>query len=95
LEKVAVTAAQLPANANIRIDANKGKIFRVEGRIARGTRLAVEFRGDIYDVWSYDEALRNKLRAEYADGAPIKFYGELGQYRERWQFVIQDPSWVR
>jgi hypothetical protein len=95
LEKVAVTAAQLPANAAIRVDANKGKIFRVEGRIARGTRLAVEFRGDIYDVWSYDEALRNKLRAEYAEGAPIKFYGELGQYRERWQFVIQDPSWVR
>ncbi|HVS54188.1 MAG TPA: hypothetical protein VHD62_17665 [Opitutaceae bacterium] len=95
LEKVALVAAQLPAGASLRTDANKGRIVRVEGRIAPGARLAVEFRGDTYDVWSYDEALRKKLRADYAAGATIRFYGELGQYKDRWQFVIQDPSWVK
>jgi hypothetical protein len=60
-----------------------------------GARLAVEFRGEVYDVWSFDEALRNKLRADYTEGATIRFYGELGQYRERWQLVIQDASWIK
>ncbi|MEY4940001.1 MAG: hypothetical protein RIQ93_1736 [Verrucomicrobiota bacterium] len=95
VDKLALTPAQLPPDGNIRANDYKGKLFRVEGRVAPGNRLAVEFLGDTYDVWSYDEALRAKLRANYAAGAPIKFFAELGVYRERWQFVIQDPSWVR
>ena len=95
LVKVAIRAESLAADVNIRTPAYKGKIFRVEGRVAPGSRLAVEFRGETYDVWSFDEPLRTKLRAEYKEGATLRFYGELGQYRERWQFVIQDASWVK
>ncbi len=95
LPALALTAAKLPAGAMIRTEAYKGKIFRVEGRVPAGERLAVEFLGETYDVWSYDEALRNQLRAANPAGARIRFYGELGQYRGRWQFVIQDPSWVK
>lgn len=95
LPAIALTAEKLPPGTSIRSDAYKGKIFRVEGRVAPGPRLAVEFLGESYDVWSYDEPLRNKLRADFAAGATVRFYGELGQYRGRWQFVIQDPSWVK
>ena len=94
-----VAAAQqtgaIPAGTSIRADAYKGKIFRVEGRVAPGDRLAVEFRGETYDVWSFNEALRNQLRAAHPAGSTLRFYGELGQYRGRWQFVIQDPGWVK
>jgi len=93
--KVALDVTKLPAGTSIRDDAYKGKIFRVEGRVAPGTRLAVEFRGEVYDVWSFDEALRNRLRAEQAEGSTLRFYGELGQFRGRWQFVIQEASWVK
>jgi endonuclease/exonuclease/phosphatase family metal-dependent hydrolase len=95
LAAAAVAPASIPPGTSIRSETYKGRIFRVEGRVAQGPRLAVEFRGETYDVWSFDEALRNKLRAEYPEGATIRFYGELGQFRERWQFVIQDASWVR
>jgi hypothetical protein len=95
LEKVAVTAAQVPAGKSIREQTNRGRIYRVEGKVAPGGRLAVEFLGETYDVWSYDEALRNRLRAEAKAGDTLRFYGELNQFRERWQFVIQDPSWVK
>lgn len=95
LERTAVTAAHLPPGADIRTEIYLGRIFRVEGRVTADSRLAVEFRGKIYDVWSHDEALRNRLRADHRAGAVLRFYGELGQYRGRWQFVIQDPSWVR
>lgn len=95
VEKVALTPAQLPDGTLIRTSAFKGKIFRVEGTVARGKRLAVQFRGDTYDVWSYDAALRSKLREAWKAGQTVKFYGELGQYRGRWQFVVQDARWVK
>lgn len=95
LAKVAVRPDAIPAGTSIRSEVYKGKIFRVEGRVARGSRLAVEFRGELYDIWSFDEGLRHKLRADYSEGESMRFYGELGQYRDRWQFVIQDPSWVK
>lgn len=95
LEKVAIAAEQLPAGTLIRTDAFKGKIFHVAGTTGRTKRLAVVFRGDTFDVWSFDSQLRAKMRAQFKAGEPMKFYGELGQYRGRWQFVVQDASWVK
>jgi hypothetical protein len=95
LEKIALVPAKLPPGTNLRADLYKGKIVRVDGKVAKGTRLAVEFAGETYDVFSFDEAYRKKLRADFTAGEPMKFYGELGQYRDRWQFIIRDPSWVK
>ncbi len=94
LPALALRLGDLPPGAAIRSDAYKGRIFLVEGRVAPGERLAIEFAGEIYDIWSFDEPLRKKLREQYPAGAQLRFYGELGQYRGRWQFVIQDPGWV-
>ncbi len=95
LEKVALRAAELPTGESLRKPENLGRIVRVEGRVAPGKRLAVEFLGEVYDVWSFDAKLRDTLRANHRAGDPIRFYGELGQHRERWQFVVQDESWVK
>lgn len=91
---VATKVADLPPGS-LRREANKGHILRVEGRVLPGNRLAVEFRGEQFDVHSFDAALREKLRTDYRAGDTLRFYGELGQYRDRWQFVIQDASWVK
>ena len=74
---------------------DQGRLVRVEGRVAAGSRLAVELRGETFDVWVPDEALRGRLRSEFREGATMRFFGELGQYRGRWQFVIQHESWVK
>lgn len=95
LARVGLTAAQLPAGAGLRTPAYAGKIIRVEGRVGAGARLTVEFLGETYDVWSFDAPLRARLRAAYPAGAPLRFYGELGQYKGHWQFVIRDESWVQ
>lgn len=91
---VATALADLPPGP-LRSEANKGRILRVEGRVLPGNRLAVEFRGEQFDVFSFDAPLREKLRRDHSAGDTLRFYGELGQYRERWQFVIQDASWVK
>lgn len=95
LEGLALTAQKLPAGATLRSPGNLGKLVRVEGVIAPGTRLAVEFLGETYDIYCPDPALRTKLREQFKAGERVRFFGELGQYRERWQFVVQDAAWVR
>jgi len=85
----------LPAGTRLQQDEFKGRLVRVDGRVAAGSRLAVEFRGETFDVWVPDETLRGRLRSEFREGAPMRFFGELGQYRGRWQFVIQHESWVK
>jgi len=95
VERVGLDAAQLPAGTSLRTPAYLGKIIHVDGRVAPGQRLAVELRGEVYDVWCPDAALRKRLRAAYRAGDPIRFYGELGQYKDRWQFVVREGDWVK
>lgn len=92
---LAVRSEQLPAGVKIRTPDYKGRIFRVEGRVAGGPRLAVEYRGETYEIWVPQEALRKRLRSEYREGDALRCYAELGTYRDRWQFVVHDASWVR
>ncbi|MBW7896898.1 MAG: endonuclease/exonuclease/phosphatase family protein [Opitutaceae bacterium] len=95
LEKIAFQPDRLPVGATLRDEALLGRIVRVEGTVGRGSRLTVSLRNDIYDIWSFDKELREKLRADYKADQPIRFYGELSQYKGRWQFIIRDASWVR
>ena len=95
VEKVALRAEQLGDGSALRVAGNLGRIVRVEGKVGPGKRLTVSFLGEVYDVWSFDATLRDWLRAEYEEGETVRFYGELGQHRGRWQFVIHDARWVR
>lgn len=95
VEKTALKATQIPADQSIRSDAYKGKLFRVEGKVGKTKRLEVEFMGETYDIYSHDPALLAKLREGHKAGDTLRVYGELGQFRERWQFVVQDPTWVK
>jgi len=95
LEKVALTLDRLPPGESLRNDALKGKIVRVEGQVGRGSRLTVIVRNDVFDIWSFDKALREKLRDQWKAEDQIRFYGELSQYKGRWQFIIRDTSWVK
>ncbi|MBK8858119.1 MAG: endonuclease/exonuclease/phosphatase family protein [Opitutaceae bacterium] len=95
LEKVAISLKDLPKKASLRDGSYTGKILRVEGHAGVGKNLTVRVRGDLYDVWSPDVTLREQLRAKYPPEKRIRFYGELNQYKGRWQFVIRDRSWVK
>ena len=69
--------------------------MQIVGEVRPGRGLSVMVRNDVYDVWSFDPALRQMLRDKYKEGDNLRFYGELNQYKGRWQFVIRDPSWVK
>lgn len=90
-----VAAAVHPeANANLRDGSFNGKILLVEGTAVKEQRLGVVFRGESWEVYVPDSSTRDRLRSQLKDGQAFRFYGELGQYKGRWQFVIQDRGWL-
>jgi len=95
VEHVALRLSDLSSAAALRDDALKGRIVRVVGQRGAGSRLTVLINGETFDVWIPDKELRDRLRRQWRQGATVRFYGELGQYRGTWQFVIRAPSWVK
>lgn len=95
LPKIALELSQIPPGQSLRQEVYKGKIIRVEGKVRKGRGLSVMIRNDVYDVWSFDKKLRAKLRADNQPGNTMRFYGELGQYKGRWQLIIRDASWAK
>jgi hypothetical protein len=61
--------------------------------------VRVEFMGEYYEVSSYEDAIRAKLRKVCAPPGGqakghVKFYGELTTYRGRWRFMIKSSDWI-
>ena len=95
LEKIAMTMDRVPEDSSLRQVKLIGKIVRVEGKVAKGSRLKVVLRNDVYDIWSFSKKLRTKLREDFKAGDTMRFYGELNRYKGRWQFIVRDASWVK
>lgn len=86
-----------PASTNLRDGSHNGKVFLVDAEVSSATNpkhLIVKVRGALYDIYCPEGRLRDLLRKRWDMGKKVRFVGELGMYRERWQFVIHDPSWI-
>ncbi|MFA5265781.1 MAG: endonuclease/exonuclease/phosphatase family protein [Opitutaceae bacterium] len=89
------SSATIPnPGANLRDGSFNGKLILVQGTAIAGKRLGVEFHDDKWEVYVPDAVLRDRLRASWKSGQKLRFYGQLGQYKGRWQFVIEDESWL-
>ena len=71
-----------------------GEIFIVEATFSKIRPLEVEVDGKTYSLHSFDQALKDELGKE-PKGKKMKFLGELGLFKGKLQFVIQDPSWIK
>lgn len=84
------------ANATALRDGSlSGKLVFVEGKVGPGQRLIVETRGETWDVWVPEPALRGKIRSRWNEGQRVSFYGVLGQFKGKWQFTIERAEWVK
>ena len=92
-ETTAVDLATLPASAQLRDGRWSGKLFRVIGESVPDRHPRVRVRGEEYEVYGVDDATRDRLYTQRESGR-LSFYGELGTFKGRWQFVVRDPSWV-
>ena len=95
LTKSALTSSDIPAGANLQDGSWNRKIFRVDGKVVGERPFTIEFHGQKWEVFSYDKALRTEFYKSHNIGDRVRFYGELGNYKGRWQFLIMDRAWLK
>jgi endonuclease/exonuclease/phosphatase family metal-dependent hydrolase len=93
----ALKPADLPKGTDIRDGTYNGRIFLIEEPCYVNEKGHVKVKvGDLeYDVFSHNKDFRNALRDRARTGAKLRFYGELGQFKGAWQFVLQDKNWLK
>ena len=93
----ALKPADLPKGADLRDGSYTGRIFLVDAPATVNEKGYVSVKvGDLdYDVFSQDKELRNTYRERARATSRLRFYGELGQYKGKWQFVLQGKEWLR
>ncbi|OIR06375.1 endonuclease/exonuclease/phosphatase family protein [mine drainage metagenome] len=94
LERRAIRISDLPPGQPLRDSRSLGRLFLVEGWPLNGRRLGVELAEGRFDVFAPDPGLHAVLRRAWRAGRPVRFYGELAQYRGRWEFVVKQPHWL-
>jgi hypothetical protein len=87
----------LPAGTDIRDGTYNGRIFLIEEPCYVNDKghVKVKVGGLEYDVFSHNKDFRNILRDRARTGSKLRFYGELGQFKGNWQFVLQDKNWLK
>ena len=71
-----------------------GEIFLVQGTLSKVRPLEIEVDGKPYLLHSFDKNLNTSIRL-FAKGSQVKMLGELGLFKGKLQFVVQDPSWIK
>lgn len=91
----ALTLSQFPAAEAIRKAEFMGKLFRVQGKVQPGSRIAIAALNDVWEVWIPDPALRTRVKGQWREGETVTFLGLLGQHSGKWQFVVEKEEWLR
>ncbi|MEI8312344.1 MAG: hypothetical protein WCH98_16445, partial [Verrucomicrobiota bacterium] len=92
----ALKIAKLPPKAALRDGSFNGRVFFVEAPASVDERgfVHVSVRGEDYDVFTHDKDLRPRIRERAKTDGHLSFYGELGTYRGRWQFLLHGKEWL-
>lgn len=93
----AVKFSALPKGTDIRDGTYNGRIFLIEEPcyVDDKGHVKVKLADQEYDVFSHQKELRDEMRTKARAQSLVRFYGELGQYKGTWQFVLQGKEWLR
>jgi hypothetical protein len=92
----AIDVRDLPADADLQDGSWTGKLFKVSGQPSVNNRnLRVRLKSKFYDVYSHSSAIREALKRQATLNRKSEFYGQLGTYKGKWQFVVHDMSWIQ
>ena len=92
----ALKISKLPPDTALRDGSFNGRVFFVEAPASVDERgfVRVSVRGEDYDVFTHDKDLRPRIRERAKNDGRLSFYGELGTYRGRWQFLLHGKEWL-
>jgi len=92
----AIDPEKEPPDKDFRSSEFVGKIFLIDAPAKIGERgyLSVVVNGETYNVFSPDKKTRDLLRDMARTKSRLNFHGQLGIYKEQWQFFLPGPDWV-
>ncbi|MEX1117259.1 MAG: endonuclease/exonuclease/phosphatase family protein [Terrimicrobiaceae bacterium] len=92
----ALTFDKLPPGSNARDGSFNGRVFFVDAPATIDDRKVVRVTvgGEEYELFTHNQDLRARIRETAQSKQHIAFYGELGVYRGRWQFVLHGKEWL-
>ncbi len=96
LFETALTVDKLPPGSNMRDGSFNGRVFFVDApaTIDEKKVVRVTVGGEEYELFTHNQDLRARIRETVSSNQTIAFYGELGVYRDRWQFVLHGKEWL-
>jgi hypothetical protein len=92
----ATPISKLPAGTALRDGSFNGRVFFVEAPATVDERdiVRVKVLGEEYEIYTHEQNLRPAIRERAKKDGRLRFYGELGTYRDRWQFLIHGKEWL-
>lgn len=96
LFRKAIDPAKEPSSADFRDGTYDGRVFFIQAPASVNERgwVSVTLNGLEYDVFTHDRDLRKRIRNQARKNSELRFYGALGTYRGRWQFVLYGSEWL-
>lgn len=90
-----VDSKTLPPNTDLRDGSFTGRVFKLDvpARIDDRGRIFVEVLGLEYVLFTHDRDLRREMRSAVDRNKRLRLFGELGQFRKEWQFLLHGREW--
>ena len=96
LFKNAINPSKEEKPVDYRDSSYDGRIFYIQApaSVDEKGRIVVKVNGVEFDVYAHDKKVRKRLRELAGTTPELRFYGALGTYRGRWQFVLHGKEWI-
>ncbi|MFM8983058.1 MAG: endonuclease/exonuclease/phosphatase family protein [Spartobacteria bacterium] len=96
LFKDAIDPSKEPDSINFRDGSFDGRVFLIHApaSVDKNGKISVKVNGLDYDVYAHDKKVLKRLRKLAESTQELNFYGALGTYKGRWQFVLHGKEWI-
>ena len=96
LFKNAIDPSKEQGVADFRDGSYDGRVFLIHApaSVDKKGKISVKVNGLDYDVYAHDKKVLKRLRELAETTKELSFYGALGTYKGRWQFVLHGKEWI-
>lgn len=92
----AIDPSQEPQGTDFRDATYQGRVFKLNAPARINSRgiVSIFLNNTEFEIFTPIKELRPVIREMVQKTGKLQAYGDIGKYRDRWQFVIHDKNWL-
>ena len=96
LFQTAIDPSQEASGTDFRNSSYEGRVFKLNAPAKINSKgiVSVKLNDAEYEIFTPIKDLRPVIREMVQKTGKLQAYGEIGSYRDRWQFVLHDKEWL-